>query len=154
MADSQSISQLVKTYRFRDVVVLWARERLEHEEIVARALARAVLCDGLRLQSIDGRWAQSGKPIEFRGYPYVGYTARPDAPISIIRASALAHLFAVVERGERPQFRRLHEEFIDQDDFRRWLLSAGMPLPRFWFGESISSDQLAEKDNSRERSQS
>lgn len=134
MADPQTLSQLIETYRFPDVVTLWARERLENEAIVVSALARAVICDGLRLQSIDERWANSpGKAIEFLGYPYVGYTARPNGAMSILRASALDHLFAIVERGKEPVLKKLHEEFIERSDFHDWLLSAGLPLPRFWF---------------------
>jgi len=124
----------IETYRFADVVAFWARERLVHEVIVARDLAKAVICDGLRLLSIDERWAQGkDRPIEFRGYPYVGYTARPNGAMSILRASALEHLFAIVERGEEPILDKLHDEFIDQIDFRAWLLSGGLALPRFWY---------------------
>ena len=134
MANPQTLSQLIETYRFPDVVTLWARERLENETIVASALARAVICDGLRLQSIDERWANSpGKAIEFLGYPYVGYTARPYGSMSILRASALDHLFAIVERGKEPLLKKLHEEFIDRNDFHDWLVSAGLPLPRVWY---------------------
>jgi hypothetical protein len=135
MTNPHPLSQFVKTYRFADVVTLWAREQLEHEVIVASALARAVICDGMRLQSIDERWANdpNRQPIEFRGYPYVGYTARPDGAMSILRASALDHLFAIVQRGENPQLGKLHEEFISREDFHAWLFAAGLPLPRFWF---------------------
>lgn len=132
MTNPAPLSQFVKTYRFADVVTLWARERLEHESIVASALARAVICDGMRLQSIDARWT-SDQPIEFRGYPYVGYTARPDGAMSILRASALDHLFAIVERGENPVLSKLHEEFISREDFHAWLFAKDLPLPRFWF---------------------
>ena len=133
MANPQTLSQLIETYRFPDVVTLWARERLENEAIVASALARAVICDGLRLQSIDERWANSpDKAIEFLGYPYVGYTACPNGSMSILRASALDHLFTIVERGKEPVLKKLHEEFIDRNDFHDWLFSAGLPLPRFW----------------------
>jgi len=125
---------LIETYRFADVVALWARERLVHEIVVARSLAQAVICDGLRLQSVDERWAQGpDRPIEFRGYPYVGYTARPNGTMCILRASALDHLFGVVERGEEPSLEKLHDEFIDKIDFRAWLLTTDMPLPRFWY---------------------
>ena len=134
MSEPQPVAVPVETYRFAEVVRLWARERLEHEVTVTRDLAKAVICDGLRLLSIDDRWAQSpDRPIEFRGYPYVGYTARPNGTMSILRASALEHLFAIVERGAEPDLEKLHEEFIDQIDFRAWLLTTDMPLPRFWF---------------------
>lgn len=134
MNNPQSVLNLIETYRFADVVSLWARERLEHEVIVSRLLARAVICDGLRLQSVDGRWAnEPGKATQFRGYPYVGYTARPGSAMSILRASVLDHLFAIVERDEEPDLKRLHEEFIDRSDFREWLIQKDLPLPRFWF---------------------
>ncbi len=134
MNDTHPISQLVETYRFDDVATLWARERLEHEAIVASALARAIICDGLRIQSVDGRWATQGlKPIEFCGYPYVGYTARPGSAMSILRTSALNHMIAIAERGEKPELQKLHEEFIYRDDFRAWLRQRTLPLPRFWF---------------------
>lgn len=134
MASPQSLSQLIETYRFPDVVTLWARERLENEAIVASALARAVICDGLRLQSIEARWANNpNKAIEFLGYPYVGYTALPSGAMSILRASALDHLFAIVERGKSPVVEKLRDEFIDRNDFRDWLLKTGLPLPRFWY---------------------
>ena len=134
MANPQSLTQLVETYRFADVVTMWARERLENDAIVASALARGVICDGLRLQSSDARWASSpGKAIEFLGYPYVGYTARPNGVMSILRATALDHLFAIVERGKSPVLEKLREEFIDRSDFRDWLLAKGLPLPRFWY---------------------
>jgi len=134
MSEATPITLPIETYRFADVVALWARERLEHPITIARILAKGVICDGLRLLSIDDRWAQSpNRPIEFRGYPYVGYTARPNGNMSILRASALEHLFAIVERNTEPDLEKLHEEFIDQVDFRAWLLTTEMSLPRFWF---------------------
>jgi len=139
MDNERMLSQGVETYRFSDLVTLWARERLEHEMTVACALARAVVCDGLRLQSLDTRWAgqqnQSGadKPMEFRGYPYVGFTARPDSAIAILRISALNHLFDIVERAEEPDLDKLREEFICRDDFRAWSYQLNLPLPKFWF---------------------
>ncbi len=133
MSDTALLSQSVESFRFGDVAAFWARERLVHEIIVARALARAVVCDGLRLQSVDARWmAPQGTPVEFRGYPYVGYAARPGA-LSVLRISALNHLLAIVERGEEPDLRSLFEEFIFRDDFRAWLLERNQPLPKFWF---------------------
>lgn len=134
MTQTNTLSQRVETYRFPDVVALWARERLEHEVVVARALAHAVVCEGLQLQSLDSRWAGgSFKPLELRGYPYVGFTSRSDGPMAILRVSALDHLIGVIERGEEPDMGKLHEEFINREDFRAWLLGAGLPLPRFWF---------------------
>jgi hypothetical protein len=136
MPNPASLSQLVETYRFPDLVVLLARERLEHESIVASALARAVIRDGLRLQSASAQLTRSSdKPIEFRGYPYVGYTAHPEGVMSVLRSSALAHLFAIVERGEPPAPEKLHEEFVGRNDFRNWLMARDLPLPRFWYGK-------------------
>lgn len=134
MANTQSLTQLVESYRFAEVVALWARERLEHEVLVARTLAHAVVCEGLLLQSFDTRWAgDSSKPLELRGYPYVGYAVRSDGSMAILRVSALDHLIGIIERGEEPDMGKLHEEFIKKNDFRDWLLRAGLPLPRFWF---------------------
>lgn len=136
MSDTALLAQSVESFRFGDVVGLWARERLVHEILVARALARAVVCDGLRLQSVDARWmGQPGQSVEFRGYPYVGYAARPGGRLSVLRISALNHLLTVVERGEEPDLRSLFEEFIFREDFRAWLIERNQPLPRFWFAE-------------------
>ncbi len=141
MAATAALSPRVESYRFGDVVRLWARERLAHEITVARALARAVVCDGLRLQSIDARWLESNatagqaRPVEFRGYPYVGYAARPEGQLSVLRISALNHLLDVVVRGKEPDLRSLFEEFIMREDFRAWLLGQHLPLPEFWFDE-------------------
>ena len=52
---------------------MWAKERLEHEEIVARALAVALIRDGLVLNSVDARWMEAKEKVEFKGYPYVGF---------------------------------------------------------------------------------
>ena len=68
-------SQMVESYKFWDVVTLWARERLEHEIVVARALARGVVVDGLRFQSVDPRWVKQDQSLS--GYPYVGYVSTP-----------------------------------------------------------------------------
>ena len=43
----------VESYRFWDIVTQWARETLQHEIVVARALAKGVVRDGLRAQSVD-----------------------------------------------------------------------------------------------------
>ena len=61
--------QLVETYKFWDVVPLWAHERLEDELVIARALARGIVVDGLRFQSIDPRWVKSDRSLS--GYPYI-----------------------------------------------------------------------------------
>ena len=136
MNNKTSFTHLVETYRLPDVAAMWARERLEHEIVVVRDLARAVVCEGLRLQSVDGRWAASeNRPIEFRGYPYVGYTALPGSAMSIVRIEALNHLIAIVEKKEEPDLSRLREEFLYKKDFRAWLTRQNLPLPQFWFAE-------------------
>lgn len=62
------LSRHVESYRLWDVVAQWGRERLEHEHIVARVLAKGVVREGLRVQSVDPRWAQAGT-FELRGAP-------------------------------------------------------------------------------------
>jgi hypothetical protein len=136
MNDKTNFTWLVETYRLPDIIRMWARERMEHEVAVARDLARAVVCEGLRLQSVDGRWAANEmRPIEFRGYPYVGYTALPGGAMSIVRIAALNHLIAIVEKQEEPDMQKLHEEFICKQDMRDWLTRKNQPLPQFWFAE-------------------
>jgi len=128
------LSQLVESYRFWDIVTLWSQERLEHEELVARALAAGVIRDGLIIQSQDLRWmnARSGQQ-ELKGYPYVGYCAEAGHPMIVLRADALEHLLGVVNRAARPDRSRLREEFITRNDFRSWLEKTSEPLPHFWF---------------------
>lgn len=133
MPSPKALSQLVESYRFWDVVRLWARERLEHEEIVARALARAVVCDGLKLQSIDARWVkQSNQDLKLNGQPYVGFCATPQSSMSILRATALEHLLAVIHRAESPSRDKLNEEFVTRADFLSWCSNAGIDAPAFW----------------------
>lgn len=126
------LSQQVESYRFWEVVTQWAAEKLEHEHVVARALARAVLRDGLRVQSVDPRWTAPGT-FELRGAPLVGYVGREGLLPVFIRASALAHLRGIVERAVVPDPQQLFEEFVTQQDFAAWLAHAGLPLPAFWF---------------------
>jgi hypothetical protein len=135
MSSHQPLTPFVESYRFWDVVTLWARERLEHEEIVARALARAVVCDGLKLQSVDARWLKGNdRGIEFKGYPYVGFCATPGSPMCVLRAEALEHLLAIVRKADTPLRDRLVEEFIVRDDFRAWAKAHDLRLPAFWLG--------------------
>lgn len=135
MPEALPLTRFVETYRFWDVITLWGRERLEHEEIVARALARAFVVDGLRIQSVDPRWTPGSDPrVEFKGYPYVGYCAKPGLPACIVRAETLQHLLAIVQQAETPSRDRLAEAFIGREDFRRWAESSGLSLPAFWFG--------------------
>jgi len=135
MVTRQPLTQFVESYRFWDLVTLWARERLEHENIVASTLARGVVCDGLKLQSVDDRWVEGNdRAVEFRGFAYVGYRADPNAPMCVIRATALDHLLGIVNRAEVPLPERLSEEFLLRNDFRDWLLGLDLRLPTFWFG--------------------
>jgi hypothetical protein len=135
----EPLTPFVESYRLWDVVVLWARDRLEHEEIVARALARGVICDGLKAQSIDPRWLSTGtRGVEFRGYPYVGYRAKPESEMCVLRADALEHLLAIVRKAEEPDPDKLREEFIVREDFRSWACSHELKLPTFWFGTVVS----------------
>jgi len=122
----------IESHKFWDIVTLWAKEQLESEEIVARALAKAVVRDGLRLQSTDSRWVK-GKAMELKGQPFVGFCAAPGAEISVLRAEALEHLLGVVRQAKRPSRSLLKEEFVTKDDFRRWLRSTRQDLPAFWF---------------------
>lgn len=127
-------SQHVESYRFWEVVRLWARERLQHEVLIARLLATGFIKEGLRVHSQDPRWLSgaSGR-VELRGYPYVGYSSAPGQPPVIIRASALEHLLAIVNSAREPEQQQLHEEFITKAEFRAWLIGRGLTLPRFWY---------------------
>ncbi len=127
-----TLSRHVESYRFWEVVTQWARERLEHEYIVARVLAKGVLREGLRVQSVDPRWADVGT-FELRGTPIVGYVARQgDLPI-FIRTAALAHLTGVVERAAAPEPQLLCDKFISRQDFYAWLIRSHILPPSFWF---------------------
>ncbi|WP_374667892.1 hypothetical protein [Ramlibacter sp.] len=139
--DASPLTHHVESFRFWDVVSLWARERLEHEHLVARALARGVVRDGLRLQSVDPRWLKPGT-FELRGEPLVGYVAREGALPVILRATALAHLRSIVERGATPDPALLHEEFVTRQDFGAWLDRERLPVPAFWFAVQVADVAL------------
>ncbi len=127
-----TLSRHVESYRFWEVVAQWGRERLEHEHIVARVLARGVLREGLRVHSVDPRWARTGA-FELRGAPLVGYVARQgDLPV-FIRASALTHLRGIVEQAAVPDPELLADEFIAKQDFHAWLTRSQLMPPSFWF---------------------
>jgi hypothetical protein len=126
------LSQHVESYRFWDVVSLWAEERVEHEHVVARALARGVVRDGLRMQSVEDRWLNPGT-FELRGAPLVGYVARAGGLPIFIRTSALTHLREIVERAATPDRQLLLEEFVTKQDFLAWLAHFKLPVPSFWF---------------------
>ena len=130
-----STSQLVESYRFWDVVTLWARELLEHEDVVASTLSRGIIRDGLNFQNADPKWLKAGNgEIEFRGYPYVGYCAKPNSPMVVLRAKVLEHLLSIVERAEAPSHDLLHDLFVSRDDFHIWLQSSNQKSPDFWYG--------------------
>jgi hypothetical protein len=130
----------VESFKFWDVVTLWAKEEIESEEVIARALAKGVIRDGLRLNSTDLRWMK-GKTsgLALNGQPYVGFCAKPGGELCVLRAEALEHLVAVVRQARRPSRKLLEEEFIFREEFRRWLRSTKQPLPAFWFGRSDSA---------------
>lgn len=134
MKQTSDLGHLVESLKFRDLVTLWARERLMHEVLVAREIARGIICDGLRFQSIDPKWLKSG--VAFRGYPYVGYAARAGAKPIIIRAEALEHLLAVMREAADPSSAILSEERVTKADFRDWLVHTGRSFPAFWFDSS------------------
>jgi hypothetical protein len=121
----------VESYRFWDVAALWARERGDDEIAAARALARGVIADGLRTESVDPRWLVADHPPV--GYPHVGYCAVASAPPVLLRVEALEHLLAVARRNVLPSREVLAFEFIFRSDFQAWLRTTGQPLPRFWF---------------------
>lgn len=122
---------IIESYRFWDVVSLWARERLVHEVVVARELAKGVLEDGLRVQSVDPEWTTRGT-FDMAGNPYVGYVAKEGCLPIIIRASAMKHLTDIVEKGAEPNKDALFEEFILRTDFQAWLESTRSSPVEFW----------------------
>lgn len=138
-----SSSQLVESYRFWDVVALWARETLQHEEVVARALARGVIRDGLRFVSVDPKWIKpDADNAEFHGYPYVGYCAKQGTPLVVLRASVLQHLLSIVERAALPSRKLLYDLFVTRSDFRKWLDATKQKPPEFWFAAQESGKLL------------
>jgi hypothetical protein len=129
------LSQQVESYRYWDIVTQWASESGQAEHVVARALARAVLREGLRLQSVPPEWTRPGT-FELKGSPLVGYVAQDGALPVFIRDSALKHLRNIVEAAARPNPEALAEEFITKQDFAAWLVQSHVDPPRFWFHEA------------------
>jgi hypothetical protein len=125
--------QLVASYKFWDIAALWAAERLDNELVIARALARGIIVDGLRFQSVDSKWVKPSRSLT--GYPYVGYAADPEKPPVLLRAEALEHLLAVVRQAAVPSRQILGDEFVLRDDFRAWIRATRQMLPAFWFGD-------------------
>lgn len=132
--------QLVESYKFWDVAPLWAAERLENELVIARALARGIIVDGLRFQSVDSRWMNANRSLT--GYPYVGYAANPDKPPVLLRAEALEHLLSVVRQGIVPSREILIAEFVRRDEFRAWLNATKQALPSFWYADAERKVEL------------
>ena len=122
----------VESYRFWDIVTQWARETLQHEIVVARALAKGVVRDGLRAQSVDPKWTNKGT-FELRGLPLVGYVAKDGLLPIFIRSSALQHLRDIVDNATTPDAQILFDEFITKQDFYAWLTQARLHPPSFWF---------------------
>jgi|GEM_PF-792390 len=122
----------IESYRIWDVISQWGRETLQHEIILARVIAKAVIRDGLRVQSVDPRWMTRGT-FELHGSPFVGYVARDGALPIFIRSSALKHLIDIVENAATPDRQALFEECVTRQDFKVWLEQAELPLPSFWF---------------------
>lgn len=130
-----SLGHHVESYRFWDVVVLWARETLQHEVVVARALANAVVSGGLRVQSIDPAWRKVST-LELRGSPLIRFMPRPGVNPVLIRSTALQHLKAIVHEALEPNPQLVHDEFIVKQDFKAWVQRSGLTLPSFWFAVS------------------
>jgi hypothetical protein len=125
------VNQFIDSYKFSDVVRLWARERLVHEVIVGRELARGVVAEGLRVESANPKWLKTSE--SFRGYPYIGFSAIANAAPIVIRAAALEHLLTVARGATDPVMSLLCEEFVTRDAFKTWLLQTRRTLPLFWF---------------------
>lgn len=122
----------IESYRIWDVISQWGRETLQHEIILARVIAKAVIRDGLRVQSVDPRWKSRGT-FELNGAPFVGYVARDGALPIFIRSSALKHLINIVEHAAIPDQLALFDECVTRQDFKAWLEHAELILPSFWF---------------------
>ncbi len=130
--------QLVASYKFWDIAPLWAVERLENELVIARALARGIIVDGLRFHSVDSNWVKPARSLT--GFPYVGYAADSSKPPVLLNAQALEHLLAVVRQAAVPSREILKDEFVLREDFRAWLKATRQMLPGFWFGDDERDD--------------
>lgn len=53
--------------------------------------------------------------------------------MAILRASALEHLLAIVNRAEIPDRNKFGDEYITQEDFRSWVIKKDETLPSFWY---------------------
>lgn len=131
-----ALTELVETYKFWEVVSMWAEEINADEDIVARVLAKAVVREGLILNSIDPQTLKDKKNpnMELRGEPYIGYSSSKGNGMMVLNKEALAHLTAIVGKAEKPNPALLIHEFFNKENFKRWLEQAEQELPVFWFG--------------------
>ncbi len=126
----------IESHKFNDIITLWAKERLEHETLIARALVTAVVKDGLMLHSTDPKWLKGDNgQFELRGTPYVGYDPLGSGEIMVLKTEVLEHLLSVVSAAKDPDKPKLSDEFIFRDDFAQWLSQSGEAWPKFWFPE-------------------
>jgi len=131
-----ALTELVETYKFWGVVGMWAKELEADEEIVARVLAKAVIRDGLILNSIDPQLVENKKEtkMELRGEPYIGYSGTNGGGMMVLKTDALDHLSAIVRRADKPKKELLQKEFFSKENFRSWLKQVDQEPPVFWFG--------------------
>ena len=138
-----SLGHKIESHKFWDVVTLWSKERLEHESLVARALATAVIQDGLVIHSTDPKWVQSNDGnFELKGTPYVGYDPTGLGKVMILKTESLEHLLSVVRAAKEPSKEILSQEFMFKNDFAQWLKQSGEKLPSFWFNEEAEKIAL------------
>jgi len=124
----------IESHRFWDIVTLWAKERLEHEDIVARALITAVINDGLKLHSADPQWIKGNdENFALTNTPYIGFSPNGGGEIMILKTESLEHLLSVVRAAKVPSRVILKSEFIFRSDFKKWLNFSGEKPPQFWF---------------------
>ena len=135
-----SLGHKIESHKFWDIVTLWAKERLEHEELVARSLAAAVIRDGLMLYSTDPKWLKGNDGrFELRGTPFAGYSPTGPGEIMVLRIEVLEHLLSVVRAAKTPRKTIIDQEFIYRSDFARWLVWSGESWPEFWFPQGQES---------------
>lgn len=121
----------VDSFKFADIVEHWSRERLVHALVIGRELAKGVINENLRFQSVNPKWVKATESL--RGEPLIGYSANQGLPPIMIRSSALEHLLAVERNLIEPDLRKLLAERVTRDDFRHWLVHSGRPMPAFWY---------------------
>ncbi|OIO67128.1 MAG: hypothetical protein CO186_09225 [Zetaproteobacteria bacterium CG_4_9_14_3_um_filter_49_83] len=132
-------SQLVESYTLPDIIQFWARERMVHEVLVARELAKGVLDEGLRLQSENPKYLNASNVLR-RG-PFVGYSKRSSVPV-IIRSAVLDHLKLVADSKLDFSVCILRYEFVMRADFKNWLVHTGRQMPEFWYGEAERTTKI------------